>query len=80
MLIAFHAFHSSHAAYYSHHHASGGNWFMHMIMSGVVHAAIYHMMAPLFRGHGLFGSIVIGLLIIGAVYLVYKFLNRPRYA
>jgi hypothetical protein len=62
------------------HHASGGNWFMHMIMSGIVHAAIYHMMAPLFRGHGLFGSIIIGLVIIGAVYLVWKFLNRPRYA
>jgi hypothetical protein len=77
MLLAFsHSAHSFGGGY--HHHASGGSWFLHMIMSGIVHAAIYHMMAPLFRGHGLFGSIIIGLIIIGAVYLVWKFMNRPR--
>jgi hypothetical protein len=81
-----HSYSYHHQAVYAHHHAyahysnSAGGWFGHAIINGVIHAAIYHMIAPLFRGQGILGSLLIGAVILGCVFLAWRWLSRRRFA
>jgi len=54
----------------------GMGWFGHQVMSALIHSAIYGVMYHVFRGMGLFGSIVAGVAILAASWLVYWFLSR----
>ncbi len=65
-----HAIH--HAAYVHTYAGAGGGWFMHAVVNGVIHAAIYRMIAPLFRGQGVFGSLLIGVGMIALTFLVWR--------
>ena len=56
--------------------ALGMGWFGHQVMSALIHSAIYGVMYHIFRGLGLFGSIVTGAAILAASWLVYRLLNR----
>ncbi len=69
-----------HVAY--RHYASGGTWFMHSVINGVIHAAIFHMIAPLFRGQGILGSLLIGVALIGlafAAWQMYRNITRRSF-
>jgi hypothetical protein len=79
-------FHLHHAVYhhYTHayapaYHSSGAfGGIGHMIVSAIIHAAIWHAMAPLFRGLGAFQAILLAIVIIGGVWFVGKAMSRAR--
>lgn len=50
--------------------------FEHQVISALIHSAIYVAMCPFFRGLGWFGSIMAGVIILAASWLVYRFLSR----
>ncbi len=56
--------------------AHGMGWFGHQVMSALIHSAIYGVMYPIFRGLGMLGSIVAGVAILAASWLVYRLLSR----
>jgi len=51
---------------------------MHAVVNGVIHAAIYRMIAPLFRGQGVFGSLLLGVGMIALTFLVWRWWMLPR--
>jgi uncharacterized membrane protein len=56
-------------------HVSGGAWFMHMLVSSVVHVAVWHLLSPLFRALGPVGSVILALAVI---FLGWKVTQRSR--
>lgn len=46
--------------------------FADMIFRAVVYSAVGHMLRPLFEGHGMLGTIVIGVVILGVAYVLKK--------
>jgi len=67
-----------HHAYVPYHAPSAFDGIGHMIVSAIIHAAIWHAMAPLFRGLGAFQAILLAIVIIGGVWFVGKAMNRAR--
>jgi hypothetical protein len=69
---------------YAHHavhmHHAGGDWFSYALLSGLIHAAVYHMISPLFRGQGVYGSIAIGVVVLAIAFFVWKRLAQRRFA
>jgi len=53
-----------------------GDWFWHKVISALIYSAIYGVMYHVFRGLGLFGSILAGVAILAASWLIYLFLIR----
>jgi hypothetical protein len=56
-------------------HASAGEWFAHMLISGFVHVAIFHLLAPIFKTLGPIGSMVLAAVII---FVGWKISQRMR--
>jgi hypothetical protein len=56
-------------------HASAGGWFAHMLISGFVHVAIWHLMAPIFKALGPVGSIIFA---VGVIFVGWKISQRMR--
>ena len=47
-----------------------------MVVSAIIHAAIWQAMKPLFHGQGVVGSIVIAVLIIAVIWIAGRVLGR----
>ncbi|HYZ15643.1 MAG TPA: hypothetical protein VE591_04550 [Candidatus Acidoferrum sp.] len=50
--------------------ATFGHGIMHMLTNALLYSAVSHMLGPLFHGHGIVGSILLGVAIIIAVALI----------
>lgn len=57
-------------------HAFTADWFMHQIVSAVIHSAIYGMAYHLFKGLSLPAAIVAGLACLVVVWLVLKLFRK----
>ncbi len=56
-------------------HVGAGGWFVHMLISGFVHVAIFHIMAPIFKALGPVGSIILS---VGIIFVGWKISQRIR--
>lgn len=61
-----HAYSMYHAGY---HHGGG---FGDMILRGIIYSVISHMIGGIFHGHGLLGTIVMGIVILFVVNWVWR--------
>jgi hypothetical protein len=50
--------------------------FVDTIINSVVRSSVYHMIGPMFRGHGIVASLVIGAILIGLAYAFKKYAPR----
>lgn len=54
------------------------DWFIHQVMSAIIHGAVYGTLFHVFKGLGLGGSIVASLAILVVSWLLYSRLLRRR--
>lgn len=55
---------------------SGNDWFLHQIVSAIVHGAVYGTIYHLFKNRSLSAAMLCCVLLIGAAWLLYKFFKR----
>lgn len=63
------------------HYIPRGGGITSMILSAIIHAAVYGIMRPLFHGQGFVGSLVIGIIAIAIASFLYRTIayRRPRF-
>lgn len=57
-------------------HAFTADWFMHQVVSAIIHSAIYGMAYHLFRGLSLPAAIIAGLACLVVAWLVFKIFSK----
>lgn len=67
-----------HQAVYHHHYTSHGGWFLHTIISAVIHGIIYGLIFKLFKEFSLQEDLLISGGIIAFVMVFYWFFLRKR--
>ena len=57
-------------------HSGGMGWFGHQVVSALIHSAIYGVMYHVFKGMGMVGAIVTGIIVLSVSWLVYRMFSR----
>lgn len=52
--------------------SDGMGWFWHQITSALIHSAIYGVMYHVFKGMGMVGAILTGIVVLMASWLIYR--------
>jgi hypothetical protein len=58
-------------------HGSGA-WFVHQVMSALIHSAVYGVMYHVFKGLGLGGAVLASGVVLGAVWVVNRLVFARR--
>ncbi len=56
--------------------SSGPSWFVHQIVSAIIHSAIYGMAYHIFKGLSLPGAIVAGIACLVVAWIVFKLFSK----
>jgi hypothetical protein len=75
--FSYHPGYAYHPSYgYGYHHALGGGWLTHMIVSSVIHAMIYSVIFRLFSHMSLGEAVLLVVVVIAVLYSASR--NSPR--
>lgn len=59
-------------------HSGGSDWFLHQVVSAIIHSAIYAMAYHVFKDLSLTGALVAGGVILLTSWVVYKMFSQAR--